>query len=366
LLYAVSSSAEILLIKALNYNYQVNLPMLVVLCLNCYFPLQACHMFAMGSRPLGWKPELKRAYLGLGLIQALVTTSRSYAINNLPGPVYVIVSNLSIVWNFMLSKLFLDNQFTHYHYVAIACTIGAAIAASRYRSRDESDFHTFSAPRWTWGIVSCVTYSFLTAATSVLASKVLKRAGANKKSRVCVSELSFANSFIPAIVSLPIVLLLKLGPVWEETWDNVEANHQQVGVVAIFVSLALSKMIDRVSKFELINIQSAFYYQVLNAMISGGQAILAILVFHDKLTFEVFFALVLLALALGFTIAGDRAVEARAELQLHGDMSRRLSEPDAYEANGDVELSQTGTDSGLDSGSSVGLGSSSKGGETYI
>ena len=291
----------------------------------------------------------------LGAMQFFVTASRSYAINNLHGAVYVILSNLSIVWNFALSKAFLRASFSTYHHAAIAFTLAAAGMASRYQPHDEAEFVRNSRPSWKWGIASCVCYSILTAATSVLASKVLKDAGADKRSIIVVSELSFANSFIPAAIALPVVLLANLGPLWEDTWDHVENEepykveskyNAEFEVLAILVVLSLSKMADRLSKFALINVSSAFFFQILNALISGGQALLAIAIFRDQMTSGVVIALLLLAFALACTIAGDRQVSLRTHRRTSGERHQRQPRDRGRSSQGWLE-SATWDGSGL-------------------
>jgi membrane protease YdiL (CAAX protease family) len=242
-------------------------------------------------------------------MQFIVTVSRSYAINDLPGPVYIVVSNLSIVWNFVLSKFLLKAEFNRWHYLSVVFTLAAAGVASQYHSRPENNLHhskTYEGPRQrTLGLVACIVYSFLTAATSVVSKRVLKSAGANKKNPVCVSEISFANSFIPCVISIPIVAVLGQTTSYQTTYNHVMAIDGQTVVFFIFLTLAVAKMVDRMSKFSLVGLKSAFYYQVLNAAISGGQAIIAILVFKDLLTPDIFISLFLLVVALAFTIKGD-------------------------------------------------------------
>ena len=116
------------------------------------------------------------------------------------------------------------------------------------------------------GIIACVVYTLLTAASSVLAKPMLKRArlqqagslDEHERHRICVAELSFVYSAVPAAVAIPEVAVAGVLPNWKRTFRRVKQDGNTTAVAAIALALALAKMVDRSSKVELIKLRSPF------------------------------------------------------------------------------------------------------------
>mmetsp|Transcript_31998 Transcript_31998/g.84308 ORF Transcript_31998/g.84308 Transcript_31998/m.84308 type:complete len:297 (-) Transcript_31998:132-1022(-) len=187
--YTVAAAAEVWLIKALDYDYDTNAPILCTILLNAYWPIQMIIYYRVRQttappdrESLPWK-----AYIFLGISAGTVSTMRSVGINELSGMAYVICSNTEIVFAAFFSVTLLGKKLNMYQYSAIFLVLMAVMLSVYDPSTNSFGGDTGKQDGFILGVTLTVTSRLLSAFNSVLAEWCL---GQNKKAAWVLHEAS--------------------------------------------------------------------------------------------------------------------------------------------------------------------------------
>lgn len=363
LVYMASSSAEVLVVKVLNYNLhvrgactcnalacmeeaqvhctcpspsfplQVSLVILTAMLLNAYCLIQAPMYLCMRrgtGRVLTWRQL--GGYAVIGSLAAAVTGTRSFGLNALPASVYVVCATSDLVFNTILSKIFLGKSFTLFHYAAVAIALAGIVLVATEDSKSnkyDCDGDT-CADDFLPGILMTLGSALCSAINAVLADKLLN---VDKKTLLGVAEVSLFNSAIPFCILWIPLLATKEYTRYDDALRSVQAQHAVAAFVACCVALGLAKMIDRASKFTLVLMKSAFFYAIVDSFRKVLTGIIAIWAFGEANSWQKYVALALTALAMAVYTYGSRQKQLASKQAAAGKREPgSVVEGDAQEA----------------------------------
>ena len=321
-MYCFASASEVLLVKGLNH-YDVEMAVLTAMLLNGYWPVQLVMYAALRNkhptRPLTFR--VVKGHIIIGAVAALVSLLRCIGLVGMPGSVYVVISCSDVIFNTMLSKLFLKKKFVSLHYVAVALTMLAIAMLGRHSVASNTEP---PEPIPFWPVCSALGSALLSAVNSVLSEFVMAK-DASMHPLVSVAEVSFFNSFVPFAL-LPIaMLLLDEQKLYADKWQMISASAVTVAVLTIALGLAISKMIDRLCKFYIIALSGAFFFALLDTFRRMATGLLAVWLFKEAFTFEKLLALFLTALGI-FSYSVGSHMQKKAKMALE-DKEASLLDP---------------------------------------
>lgn len=304
-LYAVSSAGETLAVKALNYNTPP-------LQLSTYTALLSNQLWIF-MLPIYWMQRkerwaLKEQYWGqyciIGSLTFVITLLRNISLNLVPGSVFSLLISTSILFNIVLSKLFLKKVFTYWHLAAAlfclasACSIGIA---SLFTTQEE-----FKGVDYKIGIMTSILSAFFGAIMGVT-QEYIQPTWDNYDVRIV--EITIASS----LISTGFIVLY--GTLSKElvSWAPVitDATRSQEGlllVICVSCLLPIIKLIARNTKYATIKISSAFFFEFAQASSSLVGSVASILVFQEPWGPGYIASIVLMTISFALYIQTKRVV----------------------------------------------------------
>ena len=214
------------------------------------------------------------------IVCVAIVTLRSYGINALPGPLYVITANTEIIFTTMLNRLWLKKELTWHQYVAVNLVM-IGVCMGLY----DPSCHCFGSDPYIsnkelWIGLSCSILSrFVSALNSNLAEKIL---GNSRKSIIGVNKVSFINSFVPFILVPLLGVLVGETKEWKPQIQAAVALQSAAGLTAIFLGLVFSKMFDRLAKFTIVMIQNSVFFGLVDVLMKCTAGFGSVLLFKEE------------------------------------------------------------------------------------
>ncbi len=326
--YIASMTAEVSLIKSLNTDGRVVLPLLTAVLLNqawvVLLPTWAHQSRAARERDEkharlhGERPEecprtrLYAMYAGLGVVAFLVTTCRSTSTSYLPGSVAAVLLGSSMPWNMVLSAMMLGRTFHPLHHAAAALGLAAVflMGISQFLTKEEEPAVRGTAASTTTalgtasGLVGGVAIAFM----SVLTAVIQKKAGSRHRT-LRVTQMTVVSTLVAAVLLLP--LLAATGE-WRQWGTQLRASPlSRSALVALAFSLPINKAIVRGSKCACVSFSSPFLFEFVQA--AGGlvTSLAQVFLFHEEWTVELIVAMTLLAAGSACYLGAQRREDAR-------------------------------------------------------
>jgi drug/metabolite transporter (DMT)-like permease len=299
-IYILSSAGETLAVKALNYAaVPLILPTYTAFLSNQMWFLMIPLYFNLKQTNTSIKHTLTHygpQYLGMGILTFAITLLRNISVNSIPGSIFTLLISTSIIFNMLLSYLFLKKSFNMWHLAAaLACVSSAiSIGITVFITPDETTAQT----DFTLGISTALGAAFVIAMMSVW-QEYLQTGWDDYKYRVV--EMSFVASILASI----LIVLYSFITQELETWQpaiSASARSDLILVVCLSVALPVLKLLVRNSKYETIQQSNAFFFEFVQASGSLFGSIASILIFNEPWRTGYLIAFVLLFLSFGFYI----------------------------------------------------------------
>ena len=259
LAYAVSSAGETLAIKSLNYNTPpLSLPGYTALLSNqMWIFMIPIYLYQRRVSPSTMTFDHFIQYSGMGVLTFIVTLLRSQSVNVIPGSVFTILISTSILFNMLLSYLYLNKKFNRWHIAAAACCIASALSISI------SVFTSESYGNFQVGIPSALGASFFVACMTVW-QEYLQSTWTDVNMRII--EMTLIASLEASALTVAFSTFSKEITQWNSDLSSVSATYQGlVLLTCVSVALPILKMLIRNSKYATIQYANAFFFEFVQA-----------------------------------------------------------------------------------------------------
>lgn len=276
LLYAFSSAGETLAIKALNYAE-------VPLILPTYTAFLSNQMWIL-MLPLYWYIGRDKKssitfdymwqYIGMGVLTFAVTILRSISVNMIPGSVFSLLISTSILFNIILSYVFLGKRFNIWHIGAAAfCLLSAVcIGVSAFIKEDGTSEYKI-------GIPTSIAAAFFVAVMTVWQESIQKTWD---DYNLRVIEMSIAASFIAFIITLIYSVFTKELFEWKPSIDSSTSTKEGLILVTLVsILLPFLKLLVRNSKYSTIQYSNAFFFEFIQSSSALLTSVSSIIIFKE-------------------------------------------------------------------------------------
>lgn len=259
LAYAVSSAGETLVIKSLNYNTpSLSLPGYTALLSNqMWIFVIPIYVYQRRVSPSSMTLNHFVQYTGIGVLTFTVTILRSISVNVIPGSVFTILISTSILFNMLLSYLYLNKKFNAWHIGAAACCIASALSISI------SVFTSDTYGNFQIGIPSALGASFFVACMTVW-QEHLQSTWTDLNMRLI--EMTLIASLEASVLTVAFSTITKEILQWNSDLSNLGATYQgMVLLTCVSVALPILKLLIRNSKYATIQYANAFFFEFVQA-----------------------------------------------------------------------------------------------------
>ena len=307
LAYAVSSAGETLAIKSLNYNTPpLSLPGYTALLSNqMWIFMIPIYLYQRRVSPSSMTMDHFVQYSGMGVLTFIVTILRSESVNVIPGSIFTILISTSILFNMLLSYLFLNKKFNAWHIGAAACCIAStlSISISVFTSDTNGNFQV--------GIPSALGASFFVACMTVW-QEYLQSTWTDINMRII--EMTLIASLEASMFTVAYSTFTKEIVRWNSDLSSISATYQGlVLLVCVSLALPLLKLLIRNSKYATIQYANAFFFEFAQASGALLGSLANILIFAEPWGPGYILSLLLLAASFG-VYSKARLVSKQASL----------------------------------------------------
>jgi len=294
LLYAFSSAGETLAVKALNYAPEpLFLPSYTALLSNQMWVFMV-PVYLLMSGPKETPRHTTRtyalSYTAFGILTFVITILRNISVNAIPGSVFTLLISTSILFNILLSWIVLKKKFNYWHLgAALTCMASAlSIGIAALLTNQEG---TYNFPLGiTTGIASAAAIAVMN-----VAQEYTQPLWDNLNLRLV--EMTLVSSLV---ASLLIVLFgLSTGEVFEWSTELHRSGEGLVLLICVSVALPVLKLLVRNTKYSIINITSAFFFEFIQAAAALLGSLANVVIFGEPWGLGYVAALLLLALSFG-------------------------------------------------------------------
>jgi len=288
-LYTFAAGSEYWLMSWLNYIYNIKLPIFFALLQNASWPIQGMTYWLerkeyekkKGKRIVTNK--MIKSYCILGTLNAVITLTRTVGITTLPPTIYAIVANTEIVFECLMTKLYLKREITVYQVVSMCLVIAGVIVslwdpvAGTYGEEGDDQGSTETLM---YGLSLSFLSRFASSWNTILADRFL---GRDRKTQLGVLECSFFNALLPCLI-LPWVLLV--APEYQRWGDQLSHRSplNNACVAGLLASVCVAKYGDRVSKFTVVSKASTMFFAVVDSNMKLFAGIGTIVFFSEAFT----------------------------------------------------------------------------------
>jgi len=294
-IYIVSSAGETIVIKALNYaspplalatytSFMSNLVWILMI------PVYAWMRWTLGKP---YKMKYWKDYIGFGLTTFFATLFRNLSLTVMPGSVFGLLISTSILFNMILSYLWLKKAFNRWHVAAaVTCLMSAvSIGVSAFVSEQEAA----TGANYTLGVPTAIVAAFCVAFLTVSQEELQPRLD---DLNLRLVELILSASLISSILMIVIATFTMEIRAWAPS-INATANTSLVLVVGCSVSLPILKLLARNTKYSVIQASNAFFFEFIQATAALIGSFANILLFDEPWGPGYIVAFVLLAISFG-------------------------------------------------------------------
>lgn len=286
LLYMFSSVSETLAIKALNYAPEpITLPIYTSLLSNqlwiFMFPVYL-YMY-LNRTPVKVTLVKKNntidyigQYIVLGILTFLITVFRNFSVNAIPGSVFLLLISTSIVFNMILSALWLKRSFNYWHVAAAALCLSSATVIGVISVISE----TSSSANYALGIPTAIASAFFVAVMNV-AQEYVQPFWDDFTFRAI--EMTVCTSLIASGLTILVgTFIIKEVITWSTVLPAVTKDtYSLVLVICVSVALPIIKLVIRSSKYSTIQHSNAFFFEFVQSSASLLGSLANILLFGE-------------------------------------------------------------------------------------
>ena len=259
LAYAVSSAGETLAIKSLNYTTpSLSLPGYTALLSNqMWIFMIPIYVYQRRVSASSMTLEHFVQYTGMGVLTFIVTILRSVSVNVIPGSVFTILISTSILFNMLLSYLYLNKKINAWHIGAAACCIASALSISI------SVFTSDTNGNFQLGVPSALGASFFVACLTVW-QEHLQSTWTDLNMRLI--EMTLIASLEASVLTVAFSTITKEILQWNSDLSNLGATYQgMVLLTCVSLALPILKLVIRNSKYATIQYANAFFFEFVQA-----------------------------------------------------------------------------------------------------
>ena len=305
ILYAVTSAAEIVAIKSLNYNsVPIKLPTYTALLSNQVW------LFMI---PIYWyqysiRKTLKKTYwiqyIATGSLLFGITMLRHISLNSMPGSVFAILISTSILFTILLSILGLKKKFTYLHLgAAVFCLASAfSIGIAAFFGEEDSVGVNYKV-----GISSAIFAAFLLGLMNV-SQEFMQTSWDDYDIRVV--EMTLFSSLIASVFIVAYGIFSKEVTEWAPTLQTAtQATEGLILVICVSIALPIIKLLVRNTKYATIKNSNAFFVEFAQSSGSLLGSLANILVFQEPWGIGYIAAILLMAISFGLYAQTKRQVK---------------------------------------------------------
>ena len=317
LLYAFSSAGETLAIKALNYApVPLVLPTYTAFLSNQMWILMLpLYWYVMRGKKFSISWDQIYQYICMGVLTFSVTLLRSIGVNVIPGSVFSLLISTSILFNMILSFLFLKKRFNTWHIGAATFCLSSAICigVSAFITREEGTYN------YTVGIPTSIAAAFFVAVMTVWQESIQKTWD---DYNVRVVEMSIAASFIAFVITLVYSVFTKDIVEWKPSIDaSTRTKEGLVLVSSVSVLLPVLKLLVRSSKYSTIQYSNAFFFEFVQSSAALLTSVASIVIFGEPWGSVYIAAFFLLAISFGLYTKAKMVEKERKEKEMEMAMA---------------------------------------------
>lgn len=316
------------------------------------------------------RAELK-AYLGIGLIGCVDTAGRAFSLNALPGSLFVIFASSDLLFNSAFSYYFLGKRFTwcvrgrpvsflalpahpharlsshlcrwHIAGVLTACG-GISVVAADSGDSGSSDCTPEGGclDDYAPGIIAALISGLANAGKMVLAHGIL-RSGQKSNVRVQVAEISIFNCFISFLVLwIPLLATGEQSEYGKQLSGEGQSEMMQNLFILVCVGLAVGKMLDRASKYDMVKLKGSLYGSMVDSIKKILTAVVAIFAFGEQWSWSRGVALAAVFTAMGLYSYGSYVKVKAAKAKLRELAAAQAAEEEDIEEGAGVMIADDG------------------------
>ena len=281
LAYAVSSASETIAVKSLNYNSPpINLPGYTSLLTNQVWLLMIpvyIYQRKLSSAPLFTWDHIVN-YSGMGVLTFIVTILRNISVNAIPGSVFALLISTSILFNMILSYLFLKKKFNQWHIGAALCCIASALSISISIFTTE-ELHAMNV-NFETGISSAISASFFIACMTVWQEQLQSKWD---DINLRITEMTCVASLLASLLTIVYSVFSREIMHWKP--DILLATADKNGyilVISVSIALPIIKLVVRNSKYSTIQFSNAFFFEFVQASGALVGSVANILLFNES------------------------------------------------------------------------------------
>ena len=278
ILYAITSAAEIVAIKSLNYNsVPLVLPAYTALLSNqVWLFMLPIYWYQYSSRKM-LKKMYWSQYIATGALLFSLTMLRHISINSMPGSVFAILISTSILFTIVLSKLFLGKQFTYWHLgAAVFCLASAFSIGFVALFTDQEDS---AGVNYKVGISTALIAAFLLGIMNV-SQEYMQLSWDDYDIRVV--EMTLVSSLIASVLIVVYATFSKEITEWTPAINaSTQTREGLVLVACISIALPIIKLLVRNTKYATIKNSNAFFVEFAQSAGSLLGSLANILVFRE-------------------------------------------------------------------------------------
>jgi len=294
ILYAVSSAAEIVAIKSLNYNsVPLVLPAYTALLSNqVWLFMLPIYWYQYKSRNI-LKKTFWGQYLAAGVLLFSLTILRHISLNSMPGSVFAILISTSILFTILLSSVVLGKKFTYWHLGAAVFCLASAFSIAfiaLFTNQEDS-----AGVNYKVGIPTAISAAFLLGVMNV-SQEYMQSSWDDYDIRVV--EMTLFSSLVATALIVVYATFTKEVTEWSPALSA--ATQEKEGLILVLgVSLALPiiKLLVRNTKYATIKNSNAFFVEFAQSAGSLLGSLANILVFAEPWGVGYIAAIILMAIS---------------------------------------------------------------------
>jgi hypothetical protein len=214
----------------------------------------------------------------------------------MPGSVFSLLISTSIVFNILLSWLWLKKQFNRWHIAAACCCVGSALSIGLTALLTNQEFVPGS--NFNVGIPTAIGAAFFIAIMSVWQEQVQTQWD---DVNLRVVEMTLAASLVASVLVLIFSIITDELKQWPQLL-TAATNPPEGRILVICVSIALPvlKLLVRNSKYSVIQMSSAFFFEFVQAVAALAGSVASVLLFDEPWSPGYIAAFILLAASFAF------------------------------------------------------------------
>jgi len=290
-LYLVTSTAAVVIVKFMNYNGDFVYPVFSALLTRSSWVLNLLLLlYAWWSVRKIHLPDfsLIKAYAFLGAITTLSDLFNSWGMNYLSGSTYALLNSSDVIFNIILGRIFLKKQFIWLHYLSVFFVLASVCVTGIPDLKNAQLF----------GVISTILGGVMLAIEAVCSDKLLKDKGRKDKFLQLAEHSFFVSVYGFVGLGIPVLATGEYKQ-WTAALYNIERIHWVGLFVFSCLAITVSRFFVTTTKYYIIEKRSAFTFSLLKPMRRVCTIIFAVIAFSEPFNWMIGVGMVLAVV--GFT-----------------------------------------------------------------